>query len=316
MAQPHTVGKPVQTPSLGLPIWVHAFAWSALVLLTLVLAGISRAGQGRNVWEGWRESSELRRPVYAERVYVNEVFRTRANAWSNLAYVLVGFYGIAIGWHDLRHKRSGGAAYLVQTPALSLTFGLACCYLGAGSGLFHASLTRLGQQLDVAAMYAPLLALIAINVGQWIPRVTLGRPPRNRPTWPILVALVVAASVLLFLYKWSMSSTIVLGSLIAAVTVFAVLDRFRASRTTDARWLAGSFSALLAAVICRQVDVAGRFTGPDAWLQGHSLWHLLTSVSLACMYLYYRSEAPPCPTTPYRRTELGLRLVHKPEPRT
>ncbi len=116
MAQPHTVGKSVQTPSLGLPIWVHAFAWSALVLLTLLLAGISRAGQGRNVWEGWRESSELRRPVYAERVYVNEV--------------------------------------------------------------------------------------------------------------------------------------------------------------------------------CRQVDVAGRFTGPDAWLQGHSLWHLLTSVSLACMYLYYRSEAP------------------------
>ena len=75
MAQPHTVGKSVQTPSLGLPIWVHAFAWSALVLLTLLLAGISRAGQGRNVWEGWRESSELRRPVYAERVYVNEVCR-------------------------------------------------------------------------------------------------------------------------------------------------------------------------------------------------------------------------------------------------
>ena len=39
-----------------------------------------------------------------------------------------------------------------------------------------------------------------------------------------------------------------------------------------------------------QLDIAGRFTGPDAWLQGHSLWHLFTSLSLGCMYLYYRSE--------------------------
>ena len=76
---------------------------------------------------------------------------------------------IAIGWHDLRHPCPGGAGYLVRTPALSLSFGLACCYLGAGSGLFHASLTRFGQQLDVAAMYAPLLVLIAVNMGRWIP---------------------------------------------------------------------------------------------------------------------------------------------------
>jgi len=290
-----------ETPTTGdervgtrLPTWVHGFAWGAILLATLALVGLSRIGQDRNVWEGWRESRELRHPGYAERVHINEVFRTRANTWSNLAFVLVGLYGVALGWHDLRHPSLGRAGYLVRTPALSLAFGLACCYLGAGSGLFHASLTRFGQQLDVAAMYAPLLVLIAVSMGRWIPCLPLGAHRRNLPAWPIWIALVVVASVLLFLYKWSMSSLNVLSTLIAIVSLCAVLDRFQTSRKLDVRWLCWSGTALIAAVICRQLDIAGRFTGPDAWLQGHAVWHLLTSLSLGCMYFYHRSEV----TTP------------------
>jgi len=36
-----------------LPIWVHSFAWGAIVMVTLALAGLSRTGRDRNVWEGW-----------------------------------------------------------------------------------------------------------------------------------------------------------------------------------------------------------------------------------------------------------------------
>ena len=295
----------------GLPVWVHGVAWSATILLTLALVGISQRGKDRSPWDGWRESSELRRPAYAERVYPNAIFRTRANTWSNLAYVLVGFYGMALGVHDSRRPSQSATAYLVQTPALSLAFGLACCYLGAGSGLFHASLTRLGQQLDVAAMYAPLLVLIAINAGRFIPNAKFGRQQsRSFPTSPILIALVVVVSMLLFLYKWSMSSTIVLGSLITTVGLLAVLDRLRGSRRMDVRWLAGGCLTLAAAVICRQLDTAGRFTGADAWLQGHALWHILTSLSLGCMYFYYRSEAAtPCLARPDRRDNSLCRAV-------
>ncbi len=296
MIQPATSDPEVSaTRACEWPAWIHAFAWGTLLLLTLVLGGISRSDPSRNVWEGWSESRELRRPAYAERVHINEVFRTRSNTWSNLAYVLVGLYVLAIGWHDLRRSSLSGAGYLARTPALSLAFGLACCYLGLGSGLFHASLTRFGQQLDVAAMYAPLLTLIAMNVGCWVPRLKIGRRPHYLPTWPISVGVVVITSLLLLIYKWSMSSTTVLGSLIATVAVFASLDRFRSSRKLDARWLVWSSAALTAAVICRQLDLAGRFTGPDAWLQGHALWHVLTSLSLGCMYLYNRSEVTIAP---------------------
>jgi predicted membrane channel-forming protein YqfA (hemolysin III family) len=258
--------------------------------MMLAMFGISRAGQGQNIWAGWRESRELRRPGYAERVYINDVFRTRSNTWSNLTYVVVGLYAIAIGWNDRRRLFPLGAGYLVQTPVMSLAFGLACCYLGAGSGLFHASLTRFGQQLDVAAMYAPLLSLIATNVGRWIPRTMPDFCGQRLPTWPMLIVLVVIACGLLFLYKWSMSSLNVLSTLIATLGIFAALDRFRTSSKLAARWVVWSFLALVTAVICRQLDIAGHFTGPDAWLQGHAFWHLFTSLSLGCMYFYYRSE--------------------------
>lgn len=270
---------------------VHAFAWAGLAALVLVLSGISQAYRGQNVWQGWRESSELRRPVYAERVRADDVFRTPANTWSNLAFVLVGLYALALGWHDQRQKFLAGSGYVRRTPAMSFLFGAACCVLGIGSGLFHASLTRWGQQLDVAAMYAPLVVFIAMSLGRWCPRVQVGCGGRETPTWPFLTGLVVFACFLLFRYKWSMSSRVVLPVLIVVVGSFAVLDQFRAGGRFALRWLAWAGVALVLAVICRQIDVARRFSGPDSWLQGHAWWHILTSCSLGCMFLYHRSES-------------------------
>ena len=274
----------------GFPKWIHAFAWGGVLVLVMFLVGLSRHYHGGGVWSDWTESRELRRPAYAERIYPEDLFRTQANTWSNLAYVLVGFYAIGLGCRDLRQKPPVEGGYLVNTPAMSILFGAACCYLGFGSGLFHASLTRLGQQLDVAAMYAPLVVFIAINLGRWISGVEKSKRLEVIPVWAILVGLVLLASFLLYRYKWSMSSSRVLPTLILIVAAFALLDRFRPRCKMAARWLVLSTVALVIARICWQMDVAGKFSGPDARLQGHAIWHLLTALSLGCMYIYFRSE--------------------------
>ena len=274
----------------GFPKWVHACAWGGILALVLLLIGVSHYYDGRNVWSGWTEARELRRPNYAERVYPEDFLRTRANSWSNLACVLVGFYALGLAVHDRRRNPASDGGYLVSTPAMSILFGVACCYLGFGSGLFHASLTRWGQQLDVAAMYAPMLALIAINLGGWIPRIKIRSGERGFPTWPILAALVLVASFLLYYYKWSMSSVKVLSTLILSLTVLAVLKEFIRRRRKTFWWLVLSFATLVGARVCWQLDVAKKFSGPDACLQGHAVWHLLSALSLATMYFYYRAE--------------------------
>ena len=233
----------------GLSARAHGFVWGTVAVIALALWGVTLSAREQNVWAGWRESGELRRPAYRERIYAREVFRTRANTWSNLGYIVVGLYGIALGWRDLREEKRD--AYLVRTPALSLAFGTACCCLGIGSGLFHASLTRLGQQLDVASMYPPLMVMIAVGIGRWIPALRLGS--RTLPTWPVLLVLTALASGLLFYYKWSMSSPLVLYSLVGSVAASTLLARFCASRMLDGRWLSASSAALVAAVFCRQL---------------------------------------------------------------
>jgi len=275
---------------IGLPPWVHASAWGGMIVLTLLVVGIIRSYQGQDVWSGWAESVELRHPAYAERVHIDDVLRTRSDTWSNLAYVLVGFYALALGWHDLRRQAPANAGYVTRTPAMSILFGLAGCYLGFGSGLFHASLTRLGQQLDVAAMYSPLVVAIAINVGRWVPRLNTAGDRAGVPTWPILAGLALITCLLLYEYKWSMRSSVVLPTLILIVAAFAVLDRFQRRSRLSVPLLLLSLAGLVAARICWVMDVKGTFSGPDTWLQGHAVWHLLTALSLATIYLYYRRE--------------------------
>ena len=167
------------------PCRIHGWVWGLCVAIVVLLMALQVAFQGRDVRAGWREGAELRRPVYAEAVHLDEVFRTRANTWSNMFYVAAGLYAIVLGVHDARRRNGTGGGYLVSTPAMSVLFGTACCYLGFGSGLFHASLSYRGQQMDVAAMYSPLVALIALNLGMWLPEV------RGRHTWPVLCALAV-----------------------------------------------------------------------------------------------------------------------------
>jgi hypothetical protein len=275
---------------LNSPVWIHAVAWGGIVLLVLLLNGVAWLYRGQNPWNGWTASRELRRPAYAERIYAADLFRTQANTWSNLAYVLVGFYALALGWRDLRRPPPVAANYVSQTPAMSFLFGAACCQLGLGSGLFHASLSRWGQQLDVAAMYSPLLVCLAIHLGRWARRATGSRGAPPVQLWPLLAGLVVVASYLLYRYKWSMSSGVVLPTLILSVGGFGLLEAFLAWRQMQFRWLLLATAALVAARLCWLRDVAGKFSGPDAWLQGHAVWHLLTSLSLACAYAYYRSE--------------------------
>lgn len=268
---------------------VHVFSWSILLAFAALLASITRLASASNFWDGWRESHGLRNPSYTEQIFISQIIRTRANTWSNLSYILVGLYAIALSCHDHRQTVTSTSGYVVRTPVMSLTFGVACCILGLASGLFHASLTRIGQQLDVAAMYTPLLTLCAVNLGRWTPATfNLGR--RSFPSWIPLLILVAVCSMILLVFKWSMSSVVVLSSLIAFVGLSIVADQFRTSSQLSLGWVLLSFALLIAAIACRELDVARQFSSPQSWLQGHAFWHVLTSLSLASIYVYHRTE--------------------------
>lgn len=256
-------------------------------MLALALACLSSGFRERNIWDGWTESSGLRHPAYRERIHWQGMFRTRANTWSNLAYILVGGYALALGWRDWRHPRpsAGGYGHVERTPALSLLFGLSCCYLGFGSGFFHASLTRSGQQLDVAAMYSTLVALIAFNLGRWQPRIKTGRWTGGVPSWPFLCGLAVLADWLLYQYKWSLSSQLVLPTLVGA----GGRSFGRGGPAPVARQAGGGLA-----------DAGGRLASGGLAL--HQAGGLRTLYRARCL------GSRPCPVAPLHQLLAGLRL--------
>ena len=90
-----------------------------------------------------------------------------------------------------------------------------------------------------------------------------------------------------------MRSGVVLTNLILTVTVFVLVDLFWRRRGMPVSLMVSAGVTLVAARVCWLLDAAGKFSGPDTWLQGHAVWHLLTALSLARIYLYYRGERVP-----------------------
>ena len=270
---------------------IHGMAWGGTLAVALTVGMVAAIAGERGPWDDWVAARELHRPTYAERIHSEQLLRTRANTWSNLAYCLVGFYACGLSVRDWR-RATGPAGTLVSTPGLGMVFGVACVWLGLSSGLFHASLTNLGQQFDVAAMYGPLMALLAIVAARALPKRVSLPGGQTVPIWPLLAGIVVAAEVLLISYKWSMSSRVVLWSLIGCVTATSLAELALRPQRFRSGLLAWAGGFLAAAVACRQLDVMGRFSSPDAWFQGHAAWHVLTAASLAAMLLHERSERP------------------------
>jgi hypothetical protein len=264
---------------------IYAWTLAGCVLSTLLTAVLFSLYREVNVWEGLRAAKALESPVPSDPVFLNSIFRTRANAWSNLVYVYVGIFALVAAGFDWRRRARGN--YLLETPAVGAFFGLSSVYLGIGSGIFHASLTWWGQQLDVAAMYSTLVALIALNLGRLRPYT---RANGGLPTWPLWILIAVIADTLLYIYKWEMRSGTMLPALILCVVAFMLVDRLRQSTRVNNNWLIAAFVSLVLAVACRRLDVVGPLAKPEVWLTGHALWHGYTAAALGCSYLYYRTE--------------------------
>ena len=191
-----------------------------------------------------------------------------ANTWSNLAFVFVGCLALA--------RR--------VTPG-SVAFAFSCLVLGTGSLLFHATVTRELQWLDVAGMYVALGAVAARAV-----REGFGLPWRRvLPAWALVSSLLVA-------FKWMLNTTAVMGGL--ALVAAAGMGR----------WLrAGKGSPLLAALPLvllaagygiRELDVKRVVCDPASPLQGHALWHVLSAASLYAAWRFFDAGSDAVSPTP------------------
>jgi hypothetical protein len=192
-----------------------------------------------------------------------------SNAWSNLAYVLVGMW-------ILRRRRG--------RPASALSaIGVAAVLLGLGSFSFHATGVRVFEVVDVAGMYlisGLALTFASQRIRGWSDAVAVG----------FFVAVVTVSSLLMIVL--ANDGILVFG--VQAIAVMAMESHLWArTPAVVGRWLLAAVGALGLGFVIWVLDLRGALCDPDNHLvTGHAAWHVLTALSLLFFFHFQERLRP------------------------
>ena len=257
------------------------------------------------------------------------LLRERANAFSNVAYVLSSIVICACAIRDAallrdlgagsrraagkaRQERLRSANLLVAVPLYSALLAFNSAALGACSFFFHASLTRFAQQLDVGALYGTLLFFpaytfhmtVVAEAGRW-QRVADEPASGRAKLWATAVAWTTGLSVvgqllatsMLTKIKWETSAVVLCPALLGTfVLLFAY---WLCRRPSCIQWTAGvpvSSATFLWACLAWAIDKRDSpitaCRGPQSRasvLQLHAAFHALSAASIVLAYMTLRS---------------------------
>lgn len=206
-----------------------------------------------------------------------------ANAWSSLAYSIVGV-GL---WVKCRQETNGLLRLLGPIGIL----------LGLASFAYHAAYTLLAQFFDLLSMFCLSHLVLVLNF------IRSGMLSYRNAPWLWLGGVLVSALLLEISLQWGRT---IFGMEIA-VTILSEIYlyfRLRAASYQDF-WII--ILLFLMAFVTWYLDLQKIVCHPDQhWLQGHAVWHILTAVYLVFIDRFYRqtySSTIVVPTSP----ELGIR---------
>jgi len=285
-----------QRPLRDAPLWVHLLAWASFGVVTVGTIILYYSYRDTDVWAQWLGSDGAQRwpkgieTHFNERIRATSIFRTPANTFSNLGYVLVGLYILAYALWDYRRPLGPNAPYALRKPPLMIYFGINCIGLGFGSAYMHASLTGVGGWWDILFMFGSLVAIIALHWARWIPEIPLGK--YRLPTWPLFIAIAAPLTYGLAELHGRFTDIQIMSFLIGTIISSFLLDFILRRNRIQHRWHILAALSFAVAFGIWLLTNANRFTSPDVWYQGHAIWHVLTGCSLGFFAIQYRTEVP------------------------
>lgn len=254
-----------------------------LTLGMWVIWFLANAFLNGDVWAGMVVSKSALTAEYCEFNNVARFFHQRMNTYSNLAYFFFGVVIVQIGLRDRKNQGIMSQNRLEAFSLLSILLGICFIYLCFGSAFFHASLTYVGQRVDMNGTYALTLVLVSIGLYHVFYAV------RFTPTAEkVFVAFLVILIILFLKIALLIPSGKLLPALILVLLLLTAINymQFRKERSGILAIL--SFILIVVAIYVRTMDVQKMGCNPHSCYQGHALWHLLTALSSVCSYSFFR----------------------------
>ena len=182
----------------------------------------------------------------------------------------------AAAWIALRLRSSNRARAALPKAEAGL-FIAALALVGFGSAFYHATLTFVGQVVDVAGMYLVATFILLHRLG-----------PRFRlpPIGAVLVFVAANAGLMAAQVTTPSMRRVAFGVLL----VLALAIEWRSSRR-GRPWLASGALVMVLAFVIWALDRERLICDPESLLQGHALWHGLGAVSAACLFRSYEEES-------------------------
>lgn len=235
----------------------------SLPMLTLLLVASSP-------WAVWRPGTCFPDDCFCEAIGAGLV-RQPANTWSSFAFVLVA------AWVVAQHARSRGDARAALSRAETALLVGSLVLVGVGSAFYHASLTFVGQVIDVSGMYLVATFILLHRLG---------------PRWGISPIASVLGFVLLnaSLMTAQVTTPALRRFAFGVLLTTALLVEWRSSRAGRA-WLATGAGLMGAAFLIWVVDRQRILCAPESLVQGHAIWHLLGALAAGCLFKSYEKEA-------------------------
>ena len=191
-----------------------------------------------------------------------------ANAWSNLAFVIVALVITSLA-------RPSSSTLRRFAPAVAL--------VGAGSFIFHASNTYVTQLFDFLGMYLFCGMLLGINAAR------LGWLAPRRVSAAVLTGALALTAFTAVVVRWQAPIQLIVLALIVAILVSERRCHRRAQPRPQLRWFLVAVTLLGAALVCSVLDATRRWCVPeDHVFQGHAAWHVLSAASLLASFMHYR----------------------------
>jgi hypothetical protein len=220
------------------------------------------------VWTPLRELGGLPNVKWCEETLCS-VIAEPANTWSNLAYLIVA----AWLWWFTRKDESRTLRFWAPVAF----------WVGITSFVYHATVSFLTQVFDFWGMYfffGLVLLLNLLRMGK------LGADKVFKTLYLSIGGLTVFTVIVAKLH-------LPVQGIVAVMLVLILLTEFLASRASKTpvayRFLALSLIAVAVAFAFSASDATGARCDPkDHVFQGHAIWHVFGSISMAFAHLHYR----------------------------
>lgn len=253
-------------------VWITAVTTAAAAAVVVAVRPV------RSVWSNWRPATCMPDACFCEAIR-DQLVRQPVNALSGLAFVAAGMLILLSRPRSGPHEPAPHNPMRSQ-PVYAVLFAVASIVVGIGTVLYHASLTFVGQTVDVLGMYLVVTFIVVYNIGRLTPLSTRAAASLyTAGNTVLLTGLVVLPQG----RRFAFAALVLLAIGLEIVARRKYPDDIRSNR------FAAAVLVLMAGFVVWVLDLTRALCAPHSWLQGHALWHLAGATAVWLIYDYYRS---------------------------